>query len=178
MNFCSNCGSDQLNFIIPTGDNRPRHVCPQCDTIHYSNPKIITGCLPIWENQVLLCKRAIEPRKGYWNIPAGFMENGEAVEDGAKREVWEEAEANVNILGTLAIYSIPQINQVYVIFLGELQNLNFGIGEESLEVQLFTEEAIPWQDIAFYSSGFALKKYFEDRKKGIHQTHIGRYVRG
>lgn len=173
MKFCSQCGSDQLAFKQPKGDNRPRFICDSCDTIHYSNPNIVTGCLPIWEDKVLLCKRAIEPRKGYWNVPAGYMENGETVEAGAQREVWEEAEAKVNILGVLVLYSIPQINQVYIHFLGELQNLNYGVGEESLEVQLFAEEDIPWKDMAFPSSVFALKRYFEDRKSGEHRAHIG-----
>lgn len=173
MKFCSNCGSDHLEFRKPIGDNRPRFICDNCDTIHYTNPNIVTGCLPIWKDKVLLAKRAIEPRKGYWNVPAGYMENGETVEAGAQREVWEETEAEVDILGVLVLYSIPHINQVYIHFLGELKELKYGVGEESLEVRLFTEEEIPWHEMAFPSSVFALKKYFEDRKQGQHQAHIG-----
>lgn len=173
MNFCSNCGADDLRRSIPTGDNRMRIICGNCDTIHYSNPKIVTGCLPVWEDQVLLCKRAIEPCKGLWNIPAGYLENQETVEAGAKREVWEEAMAEVSINDVLTLYSIPHFNQVYVLFWGDLKDKQFGVGVESLDVRLFYENEIPWDDIAFTSSTFALKCYFDDRKKMYHQTHIG-----
>ncbi|MEM9887000.1 MAG: NUDIX hydrolase [Bacteroidota bacterium] len=176
MNFCSNCGSDHLEYRIPKGDNRARQICGNCKMIHYTNPKIVTGCLPIWEDQVLLCKRAIEPCKGLWNVPAGYLENGETAEEGAMREVWEEAEAKVHILGVLAIYSLPHVNQIYIHFLGQLKSLDYGVGIESLETQLFSEEDIPWDTIAFTSSSFALKKYFKDRKNGSHQAHIGAYI--
>ena len=174
MNFCSNCGFSQLEFVIPAGDNRPRYVCQTCGTIHYTNPKIVAGCLPVWKDQVLLAKRAIEPRRGYWNIPAGYLENKESVEEGALREVWEETQATVEIENVLAIYSIPRISQVYVFFRGQLLTPDYGIGEESMEVQLFKEEHIPWREIAFYSSKFALEHFFADRKRGVFQTHIGK----
>lgn len=173
MNFCSNCGSKDLSEIIPRGDNRPRIVCKNCDRIHYFNPKIVVGCLPIWEDKVLLCKRAIPPCKGKWNVPAGYLENGETAEEGAIREVWEEAEAKVDLLGVLAIYSLPHVSQVYIHFLGKLKNLQFGVGVESLETQLFTEAEMPWREIAFTSSSFALERYFADRKRGKQQAHIG-----
>jgi ADP-ribose pyrophosphatase YjhB (NUDIX family) len=173
MNFCSNCGSQRLSFIVPRGDNRNRFVCANCDTIHYSNPKIIAGCLPVWGKRVLLCKRAIEPRKGFWNVPAGFMENGETVEEGAAREVWEEALGKVDNLRMLALFSIPRIDQVYVHFCGDLVDGKFGVGPESLESQLFLEKEIPWEDIAFSSSTFALKHFFEDRKNGSQHVHLG-----
>ena len=173
MNFCSNCGSDKLKFEVPKGDNRPRWACEKCATIHYSNPKIVAGCLPIWGDKVLLCKRAIEPRKGYWNVPGGYLENGERVEEGARREVWEEAMAKVTNLQIHAIYSIPHINQVYMHFLGDLEPKEYGVGEESEEVQLFTKEEIPWDEIAFTSSMFTLKKYYSDLEKGIRKVHIG-----
>lgn len=171
MNYCSNCGSADLEFTVPNGDNRKRFICKNCGTIHYSNPKIVTGCLPIWEDKVLLCKRAIEPRKGFWNVPGGYMENGESVEEGAIREVWEEAGAKVKIIGMHTLFSIPRINQVYIHFLGLLENLDYSVGEESLEVELFLEQTIPWDDIAFHSSTYTLKQYFEDRKNGIQQLH-------
>lgn len=173
MNYCSNCGHDKLEFIIPKGDNRSRYVCTNCGMIHYSNPKIVTGCLPIWKDKVLLAKRSIEPRKGYWNVPGGYMENGETAEEGAAREVWEETLAKVKVTGVHAIFSIPHINQVYIHFLGQLTEASFGVGPESLEVQLFTQAEIPWKDIAFISSSFTLKKYYEDLAKGIHRTHYG-----
>ncbi|RMG84329.1 MAG: NUDIX domain-containing protein [Bacteroidetes bacterium] len=173
MNFCSHCGAGDLAFEVPEGDNRPRFICRQCGVIHYQNPRIIAGCLPVWEDKVLLCRRAIEPRKGFWNVPAGFLENGETVEAGACREVWEEACARVEIIGIHALYSIPRINQVYIHFLGTLVGGNFGVGEESLESRLFTEAGIPWDDIAFHSSEFALRRFFEDRQKGIRRVHIG-----
>ncbi len=175
MNYCSNCGSDQLDFRIPEGDNRPRYVCDHCHTIHYANPKIVAGCLPVWKERVLLCRRAIEPRLGYWNVPSGYLENGETVEEGALREVWEEALARVSIRHMLSLYSIPHINQVYVHFLADLEGPDrYGVGDESSEVQLFHESDIPWSEIAFTSSTFSLQCYFEDRKNGEFRTHLGK----
>lgn len=159
---------------MPEGDNRARYVCSNCETIHYSNPKIVAGCLPIWQGQVLLARRAIEPRLGFWNVPSGYLENGETVEQGALREVWEEALAKPVITKLHAIFSIPHISQVYIHFLAALQEPVFGVGSESLEVRLFKEEEIPWQDIAFASSRYTLTHYFEDVKNGAHQIHLGK----
>ena len=178
MNFCSNCGSDKLEFVIPTGDNRPRMVCGNCQAIHYVNPKIVAGCLPVWGEQVLLARRAIKPCYGLWNIPSGYLENGETVEEGALREVREEVKADLRLIGLHALYSIPHINQVYIHFLGELPSADgFDCGSESLEARLFHESEIPWQDIAFTSSTFSLKRYFADRKKGVQQIHLGKLER-
>jgi len=171
MKFCSNCAHPVVSKI-PEGDDKPRFVCDNCDTIHYQNPNIVTGCLPIWQDKVLLCKRAIPPRLGWWNVPGGYMENGESVEAGALREVWEEACIKVDIRGIHTIFSIPQINQVYMHFLADMPDLNFAAGVESLEVALFTEEEIPWDEIAFSSSTFTLQTYFADRKKGETNVHI------
>lgn len=174
MNFCSNCGSPHLSNVTPPGDNRPRTVCGRCGTIHYHNPKIIAGCLPLWEDKVLLCRRAIEPRQGFWNIPAGFMEVGETVEEAAMREVWEEAAAKVNLIGVHTIFTFTRFYHVYIQFLGELVGGHFGVGEESLESRLFTEVEIPWEHIAFESSVFALHRFFEDRRSGKGwQVHVG-----
>ena len=173
MKFCSRCGSSQLAYEIPEGDDRPRWVCRNCQTIHYSNPKIVAGCLPIWEDKVLLCRRAIEPRKGFWNVPSGYLENGETVEEGAVREVWEEALAKVQLRGLHALYSIPQVSQIYLHFLGDLVEGKYGVGPESLETQLFAEEEIPWDEIAFTSSTFTLQHFFADRKKGVREVHVG-----
>jgi len=175
MNFCSNCGQKVIYKAV-SGDNLPRYVCDACETIHYQNPKVVTGALPLWEDKVLLCKRGISPRKGFWNVPGGYLENGESVEDGAIREVFEETTSRVEIIGLHTLYSIPKLNQVYMHFLATLNALDFQPTEESLEVQLFTEEDIPWKEIAFASSSFTLKRYFEDRRKGNHQLHMGRFV--
>lgn len=175
MKYCEQCGSDKIEKIVPTGDNRPRLVCKNCETIHYRNPKIVAGVLPIYGDKVLLCKRSIEPFIGKWNVPSGYLENKESVEEGAAREVWEEALGKVEIIGTHAIYSIARISQVYIHFLGNLIDGKFGIGEESLDCQLFSEEEIPWEEIAFTSSTFTLKRYFADRKAGLQQMHLGNY---
>lgn len=161
MKFCSNCGSS-VQLQIPNGDDRHRHVCGECDTIHYQNPRIIAGCLPIHEDKVLLCKRAIQPRHGYWTLPAGFMENGESTEQGALRESWEEARANIDLHGLYTLFSIPELNQVYMLFKGALNDLKFEPGPESLEVKLFRQEEIPWDSLAFPVMAKALRYYFED----------------
>lgn len=174
MNFCSHCGSKDLEFIIPAGDSLPRYVCPKCKTIHYVNPKIIVGSIPIWEDKILLCKRAIEPRYGKWTLPCGYMENGETVEQGAMRETEEEANARIQVIGIQSIYSVPHINQVYMVFHSQLLDLEFSAGEESLEVGLFREEDIPWNELAFSAVHFSLKHFFQDRKQGkLENTRIG-----
>lgn len=171
MNFCSNCGAP-VQLTIPDGDHLPRHVCAACKTIHYQNPRIITGCIPQWENRILLCKRAIEPRLGYWTVPAGFMENGEALQDGAAREAMEEALADVEIGSLLSIVNVIRAHQVHITFRAQLLNTDFGVGPESLEVGLYEESEIPWEDIAFLSVEFALRRFFEDRKAGREATHF------
>ena len=176
MNYCSNCGEPGPALEIPAGDNRLRHVCRRCHTIHYSNPNIVAGCLPLWDGKVLLCRRAIAPREGFWNVPSCYLENGETVEEGARREVWEEAEARVKIIGVHSIYSLPHINQIYIHFLAELKDGQFGIGPESSECRLFNEEEIPWDEIAFTSSVFSLRHYFADRRNGQRETHLGAYL--
>jgi len=165
MNFCSHCGH-AVEQRIPEGDSRLRHVCPDCQTIHYQNPRIIAGCLPVWDGKVLLCRRAIEPRYGFWTLPAGFMENGETIAEGAARETWEEAEANVSDLRLYTIFNIPYINQVYMLHRGELVEGRYGVGVESLECRLFTEDEIPWDELAFPSIRKTLRHYFADRAGG------------
>ncbi|TXB63585.1 NUDIX hydrolase [Phaeodactylibacter luteus] len=177
MNFCSQCGSAALSFEVPRGDNRSRYVCGHCGTVHYTNPKIVTGCLPLWDGKVLLARRSIAPRYGFWNVPSGYMENGETVEEGACREVREEVEASVTNIRLHTLYSLPHINQVYIHFLGDLKGPGaFGVGEESLEARLFAEEDVPWEEIAFTSSTFSLRRFFEDQKKGQAQVHIGQLL--
>ncbi len=164
MKFCSTCGGS-IQHIIPLGDNRLRHVCAQCQTVHYQNPRIIAGCLPVWGEQVLMCRRAIEPRHGFWTLPAGFMENGETLEQAAARETHEEACARVRSLSLYTLFDLPHINQVYMLFRAELVDLNFAPGEESLEVQLFHEQDIPWSELAFPTIGRTLECYFADRRE-------------
>ncbi|WP_421865848.1 NUDIX hydrolase [Motiliproteus sp.] len=165
MNYCSECGA-AVHQRIPEGDNRPRYVCSQCDTIHYQNPRIIAGCLPVYGDKVLLCKRAIEPCYGLWTLPAGFMENGETTQEAAMRETREEACAEVELKGLYTITSITPINQVQMFYLAEMPAPEFDAGEETLEAQLFAEDEIPWDQLAFRTVINALKFYFEDRKSG------------
>ena len=172
MKFCSNCGSTDVTLRVPDGDTFSRYVCAACDTIHYQNPKIVVGCLPAWEDQVLLCKRAIEPRFGLWTLPAGFLENGETIIAGALRETLEEARARVEIGELYTMISLPQINQVYVMFRARLVDLDFGPGHESLEVRLFHEDDVPWGEIAFRTIGRTLRNYFLDRKLGAFPVHV------
>tara|TARA_B100000959_G_scaffold277240_1_gene333476 strand:+ start:314 stop:853 length:540 start_codon:yes stop_codon:yes gene_type:complete len=163
MKFCSDCGA-QVELKIPEGDNRQRFVCNHCGTIHYRNPRVIAGCLPIWEDKVLLCLRGIDPRSGYWTLPAGFHENGETVAAGAARETSEEANASVHGLELYTVFSLPHISQVYMFYRAQLSNLNFSSGHETLEVNLFAEEEIPWQELAFPVITRSLEQYFIDRK--------------
>lgn len=176
MNYCSHCGA-KVALRIPAGDNRERHVCIDCETIHYQNPRVITGCLPEWEGRVLLCRRAIEPREGYWTLPAGFMENGETVHAGAIRETLEEANARVEMKGLFSLVNIPYASQVFMIYRAKLLDLDFGPGEESLEVALFSEHEIPWEELAFPMIGETLRYYFRDRAVRNFGTHVATVVR-
>ena len=171
MNFCSHCGQ-AVTLRVPDGDNRPRHVCDSCGTIHYRNPKIVVGCVPEWQGRILLCRRAIEPRLGFWTIPAGFLENGETLHAGAERESLEEALARVKIGSMLAIVNVLYAEQVHVMFRAQLPDAAFGVGDESLEVKLVEEAEIPWTDIAFASVDFALRRYLSDRAAGLEGLHF------
>jgi ADP-ribose pyrophosphatase YjhB (NUDIX family) len=172
MKFCGQCGAS-LRQQIPEGDNRLRYVCSACHTIHYQNPRIIAGCLPIYENKVLLCKRAIEPRLGKWTLPAGFLENGETIAEGATRETTEEANANISIIDLYTLFSVPHISQVYVFYRAELLDLTFFPGIETMETKLFKEEDIPWEELSFPSVSQTLEYYFKDRRDNSFQFHEG-----
>ena len=148
----------------------PRFVCTSCGTIHYKNPLLVLGCVPEWQGKILLCRRAIEPRLGFWTVPAGFMENGETLQAAAARECYEEATARVEIGSLLAAVSVTGANQVHVMFRARLLAAEFAPGLESLEVALCDEVDIPWADLAFPSGEFTLRKYFEDRAAG-HENH-------
>jgi ADP-ribose pyrophosphatase YjhB (NUDIX family) len=167
MKFCSACGST-IVLQIPEGDDRQRFVCSSCEEIHYVNPRIIVGTLPVYEGKVLLCRRAIQPRKNYWTLPAGFMENGEGTAQGAARETWEEAMAKVSDLSLYRVFDVPLISQVYMFYRCTVDKGEFGVGPESLETRLVSEQDIPWDEIAFPVVREALKEFFEDRKAGIY----------
>jgi len=172
VRFCSACGAERIEFRIPEGDTLPRNVCAACGAIHYQNPKIVVGCLPEVDDQVLLCLRAIEPRRGLWTLPAGFLENGETLTAGAVRETLEEANARVAIGPLYTIISLPHISQIYMMFRAQLLDRDFGPGPESLDVRLFDEDAIPWEELAFRTIGRTLRNYFLDRKLGTLQTRV------
>ncbi|MCG7600507.1 NUDIX hydrolase [Halomonas sp. McH1-25] len=170
MNFCSHCGQ-RVRFAIPEGDDRLRYLCDDCGTIHYQNPRIVAGTLPVCDGRVLLCRRAIAPRKGYWTLPAGFMENAETTLEAAARETWEEACARVEIHDLYTLINLPHINQVYMIFLADLQG-GFAAGPESLEVAMFAEDEIPWDELAFPTIERTLRHYFADRRGAVFPLHI------
>lgn len=170
MNFCNLCGAP-LTLLVPPGDNLPRHVCSACGEIHYRNPKLVVGCIAAWEERILLCRRAIEPRHGHWTLPAGFMENGETTAQAAARETCEEACAQVEIEALSSLISVPAFDQVHLFYRGRLIDGIFGAGPESLESALFAEADIPWGELAFQSVSMALRAYFADRAAGRYQLH-------
>ncbi len=174
MKFCSNCAARVIREV-PDGDNRERWVCAACRHIHYQNPKIVVGCVPERDGKILLCRRAIEPRRGYWTVPAGFMELGETLQQGAARETLEEACANVRIGRLFASVDVLDAGQVHVFFTAELLG-DHSAGEESLETKLFPKEALPWDEIAFKSGVFALERYLDDagRDLGVHHQALSR----
>jgi ADP-ribose pyrophosphatase YjhB (NUDIX family) len=172
MKYCSLCGGP-VEMRVPPDDNRKRHVCTVCGEVHYQNPKLIVGAMPEWQGKILLCRRAIEPRHGLWTLPAGFMENGETTTEAATRETLEEANARIEVGDLYSMYSVPYINQVHLMFQAKLLDLDFGPGQESLEVRLFSEAEIPWNEIAFRPVRFSLEHYFAERQSGMFSFHIG-----
>jgi ADP-ribose pyrophosphatase YjhB (NUDIX family) len=172
MNFCSNCGA-RVDLLIPDGDNRPRYVCGSCATIHYENPRLVIGAIPEWDDRILLCRRAIEPRSGFWTLPAGFMENGETTGDAAIRETLEEANARIELTRLFTMLSVPHVHQVHLFYRARLLDLDFRPGVESLEVALFGEHEIPWQELAFRTVSTTLRHFFADRSTGRFDLHEG-----
>ena len=171
MNYCSSCG-EPVSKQIPPGDDRERFVCSACDTIHYENPKIVTCCVPVFEDRVLLCRRAIEPRRGLWTLPGGFLETGETVFDGAVRETWEEARARVHGDGLYTVFNLPHISQIYMFFRARVVGGRYGVGEETLETRLFREPEIPWNELAFPVISKTLVHYFRDRPSGAFPVRV------
>ncbi len=170
INYCVLCGGP-TERRIPEGDSHYRYVCTRCGHIHYQNPNIVAGTIPVWEDKVLLCRRAIEPRYGKWTLPAGYQEMLESTRAGAERETREEARAAVDIVMPLALIDLPFASSSQIFFLANLTSPDFAPGEESLEVRLFSEEEIPWDDIAFHTVRHALKFFFEDRRRGNFTFH-------
>ena len=160
INYCSTCGT-KVEHSTPKGDSRERAVCPSCDTVHYQNPLIVVGCLPERDGKVLLCKRAIEPRYGFWTVPAGFMELDESIAEGAARETMEEACAEVEIGHLIAAVDIPEAGQLHLFFTAKLVS-DHTAGDETLETGMFGPDEIPWDEIAFLSGSYALKKWIQD----------------
>ncbi|MDQ1922597.1 NUDIX hydrolase [Massilia pseudoviolaceinigra] len=166
MKFCSEC-AHPVDLLIPEGDNRPRYVCKQCAAIHYQNPKLVVGSIPVWqpegeEVRVLLCKRAIEPRHGFWTLPAGFMENSETTAEAAVRETEEEAGADIDIGSLFSLLNVAQVHQVHLFYLARLRSLDFAPGIESLDVRMFAEHEIPWEELAFPTIRKTLELFFAD----------------
>ncbi len=165
--YCRNCGQ-AVELRIPPGDSLPRQCCNHCGTIHYDNPKMVLGTLPIWEDKVLLCRRAIEPRYGLWTLPAGFMENKETTAQGAQRETDEEAGAQIELLDLYTLISVPHISQIHGFYRARMLSPALNPGEETLEARLFSEAEIPWDELAFRTVKQTLQHYFADRKTGVY----------
>ena len=172
MKFCSTCAAPVVSKI-PTGEDRERFVCSSCGAIHYQNPRMVVGCIIEEQGQILLCKRAIEPRYGYWTVPAGFLELGESTVQGAIRETFEEANARVQVIAPYAHFDIPHIGQAYLFYRARLIGPEMGAGSESLEVKLVAPEEIPWDALAFPVVRVGLEFYVEDARRGVFRMHHG-----
>jgi ADP-ribose pyrophosphatase YjhB (NUDIX family) len=170
ISYCTQCGASTASQI-PLGDNLARDICCRCGHIHYENPRLIVGCIAEWQGRLLLCRRAIAPRIGYWTLPAGFMENGETTAQAAKRETLEEAGATINIDAAFSIISLAHINQIHFFYRGHMTSSDFLAGEESLEVALFKPEEIPWHELSFRSVKLCLEFYLNDRSRGSFGFH-------
>lgn len=168
--FCAHCGAPIVRRI-PAGDSRERDCCDACGAIHYVNPRPVVGTIPVWNEQILLCRRAIEPRHGYWTLPAGFMEVGESTAEGAQRETMEEAGARIELGPLFTMLDVPHVEQVHIFFRARLLDLDFAPGPESLEVRLFHEPEVPWQDLAFRTVATTLRLFFADRARSAFGTH-------
>ena len=170
MKYCSECAAP-LSIRIPEGDHLLRAVCDACGTIHYENPKLVAGAIVEHEGRILLCRRAIAPCQGFWTAPAGFMENNETTAAAAIRETWEETGARIELGQLFSLVDLPQISQVHLFFLATLVGNHFAAGPESLEVRLFAEEEIPWDEVVFHSTKQSLRHYFDDRRRGQFGMH-------
>ncbi|MEX8516899.1 MAG: NUDIX hydrolase [Leptothrix sp. (in: b-proteobacteria)] len=170
IKHCRECGAT-VQYQVPADDNRERAICSACATVHYENPLNVVGTVPIWEDQVLLCRRNIEPRRGLWTLPAGFMELGESTADGARRETVEEAGASFELLELFSVMNVLKVGQVHLYYRAQLLHTRFDPGPETIEAQLFREEQIPWDELAFRTVRLTLEHYFEDRRSGHYGVH-------
>ena len=176
MNYCTNCGQP-LILSVPEGDDRKRDMCKACGTVHYSNPKIVVGAIPVYQDRILICRRAIEPRYGLWTLPAGFMEDDETVEQGVRREAMEEAGIELTSLAPFTLFSLPFVSQVYLMFRAVMPTPRFAAGKESLEVKLISESEIPWDELAFPVIEETLRFFVGDRAKGRFEFHSGAIIK-
>ena len=167
MKFCSECGSQNISILTPEANQSQHEVCHDCDAIFYKNPKIVAACILEWHNEILMCRRSIEPRKGMWTIPGGFMENGESVQEAALRETKEESGAQVSSPELFAIYNLKNNNQVYAVYCGGLVDGVCSAEHETEEVRLYKKDQIPWPNIAFLVIEAALRLYLENCKMGV-----------
>jgi ADP-ribose/FAD diphosphatase len=172
VKFCSQCGAPIVRRV-PPGDDRERAVCTVCAMVHFENPKVVAGCLVEHEGGLLLCRRAIEPQEGLWTVPAGFLELSESVVEGARRETREEALADVEVLAPHAYLDLPHIGQSYALFRARLRTPEFGPGVESLDVEVFEADALPWDELAFPVVHYALELWLADRAAGRRHVHLG-----
>lgn len=176
IKHCKECGAAVIHRIPDDGDTKLRAVCPACHTIHYENPLNVVGTIPFWEDKVLLCKRNIEPRRGKWTLPAGFMELDETTAEGAARETVEEAGAQFEMLGLFSLLNVARVGQVHLFYRARLTSDVFDPGVETMEARLFTQAQIPWDDIAFRTTKETLERFFADRESGhfsVHHIDIG-----
>lgn len=170
IKHCRECGT-AVSYQVPGDDNRERAVCPACHTVHYENPLNVVGTVPFWADQVLLCRRNIEPRRGLWTLPAGFMELGETTAEGALRETIEEAGARVEMGELFTVLNIVRAGQVHLFYLARLLDTHFDPGPETIEAALFTEAQVPWDELAFRTTRVTLERYFADVRQGQFGMH-------
>ena len=172
IQHCRVCGA-KAQYVVPEGDNRERAVCTACGEIHYENPLNVVGTVPVWGEQVLLCRRNIEPRHGMWTLPAGFMELGESTADGALRETIEEAGANIEMQGLFSVLNVVRVGQVHLFYRARMLDTSLNPGPESIEARLFREDEIPWDELAFRTVRQTLEHFFADRRAGVFGVHAG-----
>jgi len=170
IQFCRACGAPVV-YRIPADDNRERAVCTRCATVWYENPVNVVGTVPVWQDKVLLCKRAIEPRHGFWTLPAGFLELGESAAQGALRETDEEAGAEVDLGPLFSVLDVVRVGQVHLFYLATMRSPELNPGSETLEARLFREDEVPWDEIAFRTVRETLQFFFEDRRRGVFAVH-------